>query len=180
MIVPFFGSIISVHFSNCCSVHIFLQAKWSTLSLFFGTKTLNSKFERGFQRGVVRSGVTCPVKPCLMISEVPWGTGPSSYSSLISGSYASITQLFLDDSSVLKNTDWRLQLRPPATNLNEILWKTIPNPTQIKLPGMFWIEIMWRRGDWLKFKLLSVSELFSVFNSWINLPNCESISRTWV
>ena len=121
MIVPFFGSIISVHFSNSCSVHFFLQAKWSTLSLFFGTKTLNrTDLVPGFWIKIsFLPKVTCPVKPCLMISEVPWGTGPSSYSSLISGSYASITQLFLDDSSVLKNTDWRLQLRPPATNLKK-------------------------------------------------------------
>ena len=86
---------------------------------FLRHKDTKYKFYMGFSKGegLVRSGVTCPVKPCLMISEVPWGTGPSSYSSLISGSYASITQLFLDDSSVLKNTDWRLQLRPPATNL---------------------------------------------------------------
>ena len=133
-------------------------------------------FSRG--DGAVRSGVTCPVKPCLMISEVPWGTGPSSYSSLISGSYASITQLFLDDSSVLKNTDWRLQLRPPATNLGKYirgqiklkivhLVTILKDPSEIVKVGCVFPMVLVRNSD-----QITIGKTHPTLLQWVALYFC--------
>ena len=122
--------------------------------------------------------LTCPVKPCLMISEVPWGTGPSSYSSLISGSYASITQLFLDDSSVLKNTDWRLQLRPPATNLGKYirgqiklkivhLVTILKDPSEIVKVGCVFPMVLVRNSD-----QITIGKTHPTLLQWVALYFC--------
>jgi hypothetical protein len=59
--------------------------------------------------------LTWPVSVCLIMSDVPCGTGLSSYSGLSRGSYDSICHWFLEDCSVVRNTVCRLLLRLCAT-----------------------------------------------------------------